>query len=72
VLEGVFRLGRHAAPEDQFGAHELRQGVVQLLPRHWSDGSDQLVGELTSESSGDLRHVARWRQVIKPRQERRL
>jgi hypothetical protein len=35
VLEGVRRIRGRPAPEDQFGLYELRQGVIQLLPRHY-------------------------------------
>ena len=30
VLEGIFRIGGSATPEDQFGSHQLHQGVIQL------------------------------------------
>jgi hypothetical protein len=43
VLEGVFRIGGRPAPEDQFGVHKLRQGVIQLLPRHCRHRTDQLM-----------------------------
>src|SRR5262249_20891703 len=49
VLEGVLRIGGHAAPEDQFGADQLRQGIVQFPLRYWRDGADQLVRELPAE-----------------------
>jgi hypothetical protein len=50
------------------GRAELRQGVIQLLPRHRRRGADQLVRELTPESGGDLCHLARQRQAVEPRQ----
>ena len=40
VLESVLRVRRRPAPENQLGAHEPRQGVVQFLlwhPRHCAD-----------------------------------
>jgi hypothetical protein len=43
VLEAVFRIRRRPAPEDQFGSHELRQSVIDLLLRHSGDGADQLI-----------------------------
>jgi hypothetical protein len=43
VLEGIFRIGGCPAPEDQFGVHELRQGVIQLPLRHRRHGADELV-----------------------------
>ena len=72
MLEGVFRVGGHPAPEDQFGVHELRQGVIQPLSRQRRHGTDQLVRELSSERGGDLRDIACRRQAIEPRQERLL
>jgi hypothetical protein len=64
----VLRIQGRPGPEDQFGLHELRQGVIQLLPRHRRRGADQLVRELTPESGGDLCHLARQRQAVAPRQ----
>jgi hypothetical protein len=43
VLEAVLRVGRRAAPVDQLGGDQLRQGVVQLPLRHWRHGANQLV-----------------------------
>src|SRR5215470_2271407 len=34
VLEGILCVGRRPAPEDQFGACELIEGLAQLLLRH--------------------------------------
>ena len=41
--EGVFRIGRTPALEDQLGIHELFQNLVQLRLWHWRYGTDQLV-----------------------------
>jgi hypothetical protein len=48
VLEGVFRVGRAPAAEDELGADELRQGVVQLRLRHRCDRADQFVREVST------------------------
>jgi hypothetical protein len=69
VLEGVLGVRRRAAPKDQFGVDELRQGVIQLRLRHRCDRTDQLVRERTSQRRADLRHFARRRPAIEPRQE---
>ena len=72
VLEGVLGIRRRPAPEDQLGALQLLQRIIQLLLRHSGDGADQLVGELPPERRADLRHLARRRQAIEPRQQRGL
>src|SRR5215813_11871052 len=48
VLEGVFRVGRAPAAEDELGADELRQGIVQLRLRHRRDRADQFVREVST------------------------
>src|SRR5262249_9960049 len=48
VLEGVFRVGRAPAAEDEFGADEPRQGIVQLRLRHRRDRADQFVREVST------------------------
>ena len=39
VLEGVLRIRRRSAPEDQLGARELVEGFVQLLLRNPRNGT---------------------------------
>jgi hypothetical protein len=72
VLKGVFGVGRGAAPVDQLGADQLRQGVVELRRRHPRSRGDQLVRELPAQGGPDLRHLPRRRQAIEPSQERGL
>jgi hypothetical protein len=69
MFEGVFRVGRAAASEDQLGPHELRQGVVQLLLRQGGYSADQLMRELPPKRRSDLRHLAHRRHPIEPRKE---
>src|SRR5215468_2140848 len=45
MFEGVFRIGWRPAPEDQFSAHELVEGLVQLLLRHSRDRTDEFIRE---------------------------
>jgi hypothetical protein len=70
VLEGVVGIRRRPSPEDQFGTHELGQGVIELMARHLRDSTDKLMGEPTPESCCNLRKLARWSQTIEPRKER--
>src|SRR6516225_3788796 len=48
VLEGVFYVGRAPAAENELGADELRQGVVQLPLRHRRDRADQFVRKVST------------------------
>jgi hypothetical protein len=70
TLPATPALRRRSALEDQLSMYQLRQGVVYFLLGHRGDGADELMRKLTSERRPDLRHLARWRQAIKPRQER--
>ena len=58
MLEGVLSIGRHPAPEDQFGAHKLLQRIIKAVLRHLSDGTDQLVRERASKRRADLSDLA--------------
>src|SRR5215472_19050588 len=53
MLEGVFRIGWHPAPEDQFGTYQLIQSIVQFLLRHACHGADQLIRERTPKRGAD-------------------
>jgi hypothetical protein len=69
VLESVLSVGRHAAPKDQFGGHELPEGLIDLLLRHLSNRADQLVRERATERCADLGDFPRRCQAIKPRHQ---
>ena len=43
MFECVFRIGWHPALGNQFGAHELREGVIDLLLRHFCNSADHLI-----------------------------
>jgi hypothetical protein len=71
MFEGVFRVRRAAASENQLGAHESRQCVgAELLSANWLPSADQLMRELPAKRRSDLRHLTNRRQTIKPGQER--
>ena len=64
MLEGVFRVGRRSASEDQFRIHELLQSVIHALLRRLSYSADHLVRERSTERRSDLRYLASWSQSI--------
>src|ERR1700692_558733 len=72
MLEGVLSIGRHPAPEDQFGAHKLRQRIVKAVLRHLSDGTDQLVRERASKRGTDLSDLPCRRQTVETSKQRAL
>jgi hypothetical protein len=45
MFEGVLGIRCGSPPEDQFGAHQLCQSIIDLLLRHLRDRSDQFVRE---------------------------
>src|ERR1700730_4668566 len=63
VLEGVLRIGRPTAPENQLCPDKLVECIIYLLSRDRRDGADQLMRELTSERASDLRNLAQRRQA---------
>src|SRR6266566_9217626 len=54
VLERVFRTWRCSTPQNQPGIQELRQGVIQFLPRYPCDCADELVRERAPERGSNL------------------
>ncbi len=54
VLENVGRLGRRAAAINQFGFHELAQGVQQCLSGDRRYRFQQIIGELAPDRRPDL------------------
>jgi hypothetical protein len=69
MFEGIFSVGRAAAPEHQFGADELIQRLVKLRLGHVRGRADQFVRELAPERRRDLGHLAGRRKAVKPRQQ---
>jgi hypothetical protein len=61
MLESILCVGRCSAAQDQLGAYQLCQSVIQLLLRDWRDSADQLVRKMSAKSSSDLRHFAHRR-----------
>jgi hypothetical protein len=41
MLEGILRIPAVSTPEDQFGAHQLRERVIDLLLQYRCNGTDQ-------------------------------
>ena len=70
VLEGILRIRRRPAPEDQFGFYELFQCFGQFLRRHSSGSANEFIRERTPERCPDLGYLACRSEAIKPRQER--
>ena len=70
MFESVFGVRGSPAPEDQLGAHQLLQRIVQLLLRHLRDRADQFMRERASERRPDLGYLTGWCQTIKPGKER--
>ena len=59
VLEGVARVGRRAGAEQQLGADDPRQRLLQRGIGLARDGAQQLVRELAPDHGADLRQLAR-------------
>ena len=57
VFKGVLRLRRRPAPENQFGANQFLQGIVELWLRYVRNRADQLVRERAPEGRANLRHL---------------
>ena len=67
VLESVLGIGRRAAPEYQFGGHELRQGAIELLLRHCRHSTDKFIRKRTAERGADLSHLSCRSEAIQAR-----
>jgi hypothetical protein len=59
MLEGVLGIGWRPTSEDQLGARQPRERVIDLMLRHLGDRADQLVRKRTPKRRSDLRHLAR-------------
>ena len=70
VLEGVRRLGRLAAREEDLRVDQAREPLAQARLVHPGDGGQQRVAELPPEHRRPLRHLLRRREPIEPRHQR--
>jgi hypothetical protein len=64
MFEGVLGISCGSPLQDQFSAHQLHEGMVDLLLRHLRDCADQFVRERTTKRCPDLSYLARCRQTI--------
>jgi hypothetical protein len=69
-LEGINRVERCTALEDQLGSEEPAESGLQLVLGKAGDGTQQRVGKLASDRRADLRHMPHRRQAVEPRQQR--
>jgi len=72
VLEGVLGIWRRSTPEDQFRAHQLREGVIDMMPRHRCRRAlIKLACENeTPKRRSDLRHLSGGRAGDRAREKR--